>query len=190
MKYLFAIDAGFTHTGVSVFRVDDGMFKFQYCKTFVTEKNERKTNIRVADDDAERIKIIISGLNSLVDKYLEMPVGIDKNQIMVAVELPHGGAQGARANRTMGMITGAIVSFIVTKGMPAEYITPNDVKMILTGKKTASKETIMKIVRKVLIKYENLLPKTKNEFEHIADSVGVALYIKKKSELFNIFSRG
>ena len=138
--------------------------------------------MRVADDDSERIKIIIRGVNDFVSDY-------EYGKIMVAVELPTGGAQGARPNRTMGLITGAIVTYVEMKGWPTEYVTPTDVKIAVTGNKTASKNEIMERIRNKLKRHSDKLPKTKDKFEHIADSVGIALFIKRNSEMFKVFSK-
>lgn len=181
-KYLFCIDAGFTHTGMSLFKVNGGKFILQSAHTVVTEKSNKKKQIRVADDDAERTKIIIKGMNDFIKDY-------EGGKIMAAVELPHGGARGARALRTMGIVTGAIVTYLEMKGWPAEYVTPTDVKIAIAGNRKASKEVIMSKVRKMLNKYDNLLPKTKGEFEHVADSIGVFKYICENSVLFKIFTQ-
>ncbi len=178
-KFLFCIDAGFTHTGMSLFKVNDGKFIFEKAYTVVTEKSSKKKQLRVADDDAERTKLIIKGINEFIKEY-------ETDKIMAAVELPHGGARGARAIRTMGIVAGAIVTYLEMKNWPAEYVTPDDVKLAVAGNKKASKDEIMEKVRKILIEHKHKLPKTKNEFEHIADSIGVALHIKKHSEMFKM----
>lgn len=178
-KYLFCLDAGFVHTGMSLFKVNDGKFKLVNCKTSQTKKTEKKKQVRVADDDSERIKLIVKDIQEFIEPYKQY-------EIMAAIELPTGGAQGARANRTMGMITGALVVYLELMEWPTEYVTPNDVKIIIAGSRKASKDTIMNTVREKLHQYQHLFPKTKNEFEHIADSIGVALYIKRHSEMFKM----
>src|SRR5574340_711563 len=154
-KYLIGIDAGFTHTGISIFKVDGGVFKFQECKTFVTSKSEKKKQLRVADDDADRIQSIIRRMSDMLKPYLDYPC-------MLAVELPTGGSQSARATRTMALITGAIVAFIAIYDMPAEWITPNDVKIAVVGNKNATKDQMMDRVRQALSKHSDKLPKTKD----------------------------
>jgi len=182
-NYLFCIDAGFVATGISLFKVNGGKFVFTGCMTSVTKKSDKKKQVRVADDDSERIKKIIIDIDEFIKPY-------EHQRIMAAVELPTGGAQGARANRTMGMITGAMVTYLRMKGWPAEYVTPNDVKVAVTGNRKASKDKIMNLIRKKLKKYNHLLPSSKAEFEHVADSVGVALHIKRHSEMFRILTQG
>lgn len=180
-KYLFCIDAGFTHTGMSLFKVNNGKFIFQAAHTVVTEKSDKKKQIRVADDDAERTKLIIKGMKKFITPYIN-------DKIMAAVELPTGGARGARANRTMGIVAGAIVTFLELMEWPTEYVSPNDVKIAIAGNKKASKEVIMNKVRKILKRHDHLLPSTKGEFEHVADSIGCAVHIKRHSEMFRAFT--
>jgi Holliday junction resolvasome RuvABC endonuclease subunit len=181
-KYLFCIDAGFVSTGLSIFLVENGKLIFNNCLTIQTKKSEKKKSVRVADDDSERIKNIIIGINEFIDPYLN-------HSLMAAVELPTGGAQGARANRTMGMITGSIVTYLEIMGWPTEYVSPNDVKIAVTGSRKASKDEIMEKIKKEFINFEYLFPKTKSKFEHIADSIGCAVHIKRHSEMFKMFSK-
>lgn len=182
MKYVIGIDAGFTHTGISVFKVINGHTKFHKCLTVKTEKTEKKKQVRVADDDAERImKLILE-----MDKFLAECVEGD-NKVYCVVELPSAGAQGARALRAMALITGAIVTYVTVKNIPTEYVTPNDVKIAVTGKKTASKDEIMDTMRWMLRSYSGQLPKTKEAFEHIADSVGAILHVRKYSQMYKLF---
>lgn len=182
-KYLFCIDAGFANTGMSLFRIKPnsmGKLEFIKCFTARTKKSDKKRSIRVADDDSERVLQIIRQVDDFIRPF-------DGNKIMVAIELPTGGAQGARANRTMGLITGAMVTYLEIMDWTVEYVTPNDVKIAVTKSRKASKDEIMDEIRKMLKKHSNKLPKTKAEFEHIADSVGVALHIKKNSNLYKTF---
>lgn len=180
MKKVVGIDAGFVHTGISIFNVINGKLQFHSCKSIGTEKAGKKKQVRVADDDSDRVMKLIIDL----DKFLT-DNGVDANDVYCVIELPTGGAQGARANRTMGIITGAIVTFVTLKNIPVEYVSPNDVKIAVTGKKTASKDEIMDRIRKMLSKYS--LPKTKTEFEHIADSIGAILHVRKYSQLYKVF---
>jgi Holliday junction resolvasome RuvABC endonuclease subunit len=201
IKYVLGVDAGFAHTGLSLFRIDTDnskVFDFIDCKTIKTEKIGKKKQIRVADDDAERIAIIVEGIDDFLKPYFYKVSsdGIDSwsvKNLYAAVELPHGGARGARPNRTMGIITGLIVSYFKLRNIPIEYIAPNDVKLVLSGKRSASKDFIMKKIRAVLEK--NLdkdvidkLPKAKGDFEHIADSIGVVAHIRKFSQMYKVFS--
>lgn len=180
-KILIGIDAGFVSTGISVFEVGKGGCKFLEAKCIKTEKSSKKRGLRVADDDSERIRVIVAGIDEIYSKYAS------SNDIFIAVEIPTGGAQGARANRTMGIITGAIVAFITLRNVPVEYITPNEVKLAVTGRRNASKEEIMNKIRLMLDNHKENLPKSKAEFEHIADSVGVVLHVRKNSQMYKMF---
>lgn len=180
MKYVIGIDAGFTHTGVSIFKSVGGKLMYSSGDTFTTEKREKKKQVRVADDDADRIMKLILDL----DKFLSENGCYDGDMYCV-IELPSAGAQGARALRAMALITGAIVTFVTLKNIAVEYVTPNDVKIAVTGKKTASKDEIMDRIKKSMPNAE--FPKTKDKFEHIADSIGAILHVRKYSQLYKIF---
>ena len=182
MKFVIGIDAGFTHTGVSVFKAINGKLKFYKCTTIKTEKSEKKKQVRVADDDAERITKLVLELGEFVSECVT-----EGNQSYTVIELPSAGAQGARALRAMSIVTGALVAFLTIKNMPSEYVTANDVKIALTGKKTASKDEIMNRVREKMSDVNHLFPKTKDEFEHIADSIGAIMHVRKYSQMYKLF---
>lgn len=180
-KLLVGIDAGFVATGISIFDVTKGCI-FVTANCIRTEKSLKKRSIRVADDDSERVKNIIIGLDEMIKKYNK-----NGNKFFVAVELPTGGAQGARPNRTMGIITGAIVAFTTLRNLPVEWVTPAEVKVAVSGNKSASKDEIMDKIRRMLSNYSDELPKAKKHFEHIADSVGVVLHTRKHSQMYKFF---
>lgn len=182
MKFVIGIDAGFTHTGISIFKVVNGQLRFYKCKTIKTEKSEKKKQVRVADDDAERIVKLVLEMGEFVSECVQ-----EGNKAYTVIELPSAGAQGARALRAMALVTGALVAFLTVMDMPSEYVTANDVKIALTGKKTASKDEIMNRVRQKMNNYNHLFPKTKDEFEHVADSVGAVLHVRKYSQMYKLF---
>ncbi len=88
---------------------------------------------------------------------------------VIAAEIPHGGAQNARAARLMGMVTGGLIG--ITMDLQIRYYLPSECKHAMIGKKTAKKAQIQAAVKK---KYpplaENL---TKGDFEHVADAITV-----------------
>src|SRR5690606_41930035 len=100
-----------------------------------TERTATKRGIRVADDDAERCKLLAGSLAAVVRGW--RPYG-------AVVELPNGGAQGARANRAMGMATGIVASVLYVLDMPTEWVTPSEVKKAATGRKDAAKEDVQR----------------------------------------------
>lgn len=159
---LLSLDVGFGNTGWAVF--DEG--KIIACGTIITQKSKKKT-VRTADDYAARAARLARELSEIIDAY-------DVRGIVG--ELPSGGAQNAKAMAQMNMAT-AIVSAVATlHSLPAEWTTPNEVKLAVAGYRSATKKEIKATIRKKFKdKGGHLFPKAEGVFEHIADAVGAYL---------------
>jgi Holliday junction resolvasome RuvABC endonuclease subunit len=178
---LLCIDPGFANYGCSV--IDAGGEVIDV-GTLHTIKSKTKL-LRVADDDVQRIVSIVTGLSHVITKY----------QIQgVLGELPPSNSQSAKSAKGLAMAVALSVALFTERGLPMEWATPNEVKQAMTGKKSASKEDMMKAAcdrygwkiteKKIFAKKTNKvqridriyhpLNKTmgKNAFEHIADSLG------------------
>jgi Holliday junction resolvasome RuvABC endonuclease subunit len=209
-KWMIGVDVGFANLGYSFFKMDGSNPVLKKCGVIFTEKNSRKQDIRVVDDDIERIKKLVS------EFYIIHMDTIKINDIVFAAcEHPHGGAQGARPNRTMGIATGMLTTYLYLFNYPFEVVPPNDIKFVTTGHKLASKIQVMdavveriggewmeyEIKRKSLdseLGYKITKKKrytvlgeeyTESQFEHIADSIGAVFHVMKNSEMFKIFSQ-
>jgi len=65
------------------------------------------------------------------------------------IEIPHGGAKGALAIRAMAYATTLLVASlqILADGRPVTYMLPSEVKELVGGKTTSSKEELASAVR-------------------------------------------
>lgn len=158
---VLGIDAGFQACGIVVAQGRTIL----HAATWRTERQAKKRGIRVADDDAERCQVLARFLLRLIREW--RPQG-------AVVELPHGGAQGARANRSMGMATGVVAAVLEAAGLPAEWVTPSDVKKAAGGRRDASKADVEQAVRRAFT-WQAEPPKTRAEAEHVFDAAGALL---------------
>lgn len=170
MPRVIAVDAGFQCMGVSIIDVEKHSDIPVFWTADRTKKNTTKTRgLRVADDDARRA-------SALADALFSHFVAYRPNAIVV--ELPTGGAQGARANRCMGFASGIIVAVTRAPGiynLPVEWVTPRAVKLAAAKKSDASKEEVQAGVEKV---FPGKIPWGTIPMwaqEHIADSLGAFL---------------
>lgn len=161
MTTILAIDAGFAHMGVVV---ADGS-QILFTQTIHTEKASGKKGIRVADDDVERCQTLARFLSDVITQH--KPEG-------AIVEFPSGGAQGARANRAMGMATAAVAAVLEMHRLPVEVVTPQAVKKASTGRQDGSKEQVEETVRQ-RFDWGKWMPKTKKDREHVTDAAGAIL---------------
>lgn len=165
MPKVMGIDAGFQAMGVVVV---DGR-KIRFADTCLTQRATKKRGVRVADDDADRCRQLARFLLDVIKGW--QPVG-------AVIELPSGGAQGARANRAMGMATGIVVAVLEATKVPAEWVTPQAVKKAATGKQSGSKSDVQVAVRSAFDWDSSKWgpwPKTKNKAEHVADAAATIL---------------
>ncbi len=168
-KWLIGIDAGFVNTGLVAFNSDLEIIDFCYIETKPLGK---KSNVYVSTQDIFRIQQIVKEMK----EFYESVVSVGEDQVLVSCELSTGGSQGARANRCMGIATGAIVAFLELYGVVVVWPTPGDVKKILTGKRNASKLEVQEaVLRKYKVGGGTRNPKG---FEHIADAVCAAEWAK------------
>jgi Holliday junction resolvasome RuvABC endonuclease subunit len=187
VKYVMGLDAGFTSMGCIIFSLEDGDLYYRNAHTIRTEKQTKKKNMRVADDDTLRILDLVDGMYEFITNNIQAG-----DRLHIVAELPTGGAQGARANRTMGIATGVVVSVLrlLAKYMnvTVEYVTPTEVKVSATGNKSASKDEMMEWFVEVMADCGDewaTMPKV--VLEHIADAYGAVTHAWLHSELFSIF---
>lgn len=150
MSLVLGVDVGFTATGLVL--IDVPASTIVACAVIRTERQAKKRGIRVADDDAERVVTLRRGIL----EFLDPPIGdtptlklIVNRLAGIVAELPHAGAKSARAIRSMALATGAVVATLDELGLPVEYVTPRDVKLI-TGSAKAEKVDVQMAVAKRL----------------------------------------
>ncbi len=156
------IDTGLVATGVVVIDCAAPKPVIVRYATLRTERQAGKRGLRVADDDARRASELAVWLRDQL-------VGV----MGAVAELPTGGAQGARANRAMGMSSATVAATLALCGIPAEWTTPGDGKKAATGRRDGSKEDVQAAV------YERFrwppLGRFGWEREHVADAAAAVL---------------
>jgi len=170
---LLALDPSFCHTGYVVVElggaasqdlpVAHGVIK--------TERSAAKRGVRAADDNVERIRLMLRELLRLVQEY-----GVR----MIVAELPTSGGQSARAVAAMAIAQAVCASLVEATGLPAEWVTPMENKKNLAGARNAGKDEMQAAALGVfpglheeyLHKSGPHSGKTRAEFEHVADAVG------------------
>ncbi len=173
MNKILAFDPSFTAWGWAVVEVNGDNDRLVDCGTIRTKKGEKKLGLRVADDDLRRVQELFTELERIWKMY--DPAGI--------VTEVSGGAQSARASRTIGMTEGILGSFIVAKMAPAEFYTAMEAKKAATGIRNASKEQIGVSVRAhfgLLHFGDKLIPKTPKACrEAVCDALAVFMASKQ-----------
>jgi Holliday junction resolvasome RuvABC endonuclease subunit len=166
--YMLGVDIGFVKTGWALGEIiGDGEYHIRAVGCIATERDAHKKALRVADSDVERCQIIVRELMKVIHEH--------QPRSMV-VELPHGGARGARALRCMGMATALAAAMAEFLALPVEWVTPGEVKKAVVGKRSGSKDSIKDAVRADYPEIE--WPNATMLHEHIADAVGALLVVR------------
>ena len=160
---LLSLDIGFRFTGWSVF--NKNMIIAYGC---ITTKKSKLKSARTADDDARCCAEIANQLTVIIKEY--------KVKAVIG-EMPHGGAQSARPNRTMALASGVTSAVAAVLNLPVSWTTPLQVKLAATGRNKADKEDVIKGIKEKF-KYFKFEYSDETEFEHIADSIGAYLALK------------
>jgi len=178
MSCMLGIDIGFTHTGwVAATPTGQGNYEIVRLGCIVTVPIGKKGAVRVADSDVERCKTIYRELMRIIWR---------ENVHGLVFEVPHGGAQSARAARALGLATGILACVAEQAGgegmLPSEYVTPQANKREFCGRNNASKEQM--IARAVeLWPSAPPWPRAKGQLEHVADAAG-CLYAVRNGDLY------
>lgn len=177
---ILCIDAGFRSTGlvIGVPRVASPYLDVVAHRTIKTVKAPKKRNLYVMDDDVRCATEITEGIRDFIRQYAEDEIKL------VAVELPTGGARGARANRTMGIATGLIVATLLD--YPTQWIQPRDNKKNLCGTASASKKQMTEAIRALHPDVD--WPDTVDGMEHEADACALA-YSVHSTPMFQLLAR-
>jgi len=172
---VMGIDIAFDKTGISLMEVShEGKQHIAGVWGIESQKGAPpgKAHIYKSDIDCQRAQYLASEVRKLV---------ADWGPLLIVVELPHGGAKGARAARCMGIATGVIGALGAVwkdRGYPViRWITPGDGKVAALGKKSGSKAEVIKAISERYPGFDWDSQKAKF-LEHICDSVAAILAVE------------
>lgn len=118
---MLAFDVGFSKTGTALFEIGPELDTLLQA---VTYQNELDKGIgSVVHQDYQAVTTLFAKLHKVMTTA---------NVAGIVAELPSGGAQGARANRCMGIATGMFACLTyVFPTVPFEIYTPHEVEVAL-----------------------------------------------------------
>jgi Holliday junction resolvasome RuvABC endonuclease subunit len=162
IKRVLAIDIGFAAAGMAVF--DIAPVKLWDTKCIHTSPEAKKRGIYQSHDDVRRALSLTRGI---VEYFTESQCS------GMAVELPSAAAQGAKANRAMGIATGVIAATVEILRCPVDWITPDESRTAAIGRRSAPKgENIKELVMAAIsAHYPEIAGLKLKDKEHIADAI-------------------
>lgn len=182
------MDVGFRKTGLTVFRL--GPRTDTLIKAITLESEFERTKNPAAEDDFVCVLNILPKIDEILDHY---------NARGLFAEIPHGGGQGARALRCMGLATGWAAALLHYRNIAFEFFTPgqvekqigiymgpNEVKALGLKKGEATKYKKERIQQVVMAAFPSFThwPKRKELAEDSYDSAAAFLCGRGKNALY------
>ena len=155
---ILSIDSGLEKTGFSIFKKNHNEFALNYSGLIKTNKNKKIEN---------RIATIYNRLNDIIKKYKPKKIIIEqifffKNQ---------------KTAISIGQTQGAIMLLAAQNNISVEFLTPLQIKQIITGYGLADKIAVRKMVELTL----KISKKMKEDDEIDAIACGLAYCYLNKS---------
>lgn len=169
---ILALDVAFTHTGVVILEYKKQNWTPVYTECIVTKPEAKRRHTYETDDKVRRVRIISESLNRIINQWQPQ---------LIAAELPISGGKSAKAHTSMGMAIAVVTCAASLLNKPLRNYNWDDIKIKLTGKRSASKREIQEAVVR---RWPDLGNKYRSErsctgytgnFEHIADAVGAGM---------------
>lgn len=172
MKVLMCVDPAFAATGVVLLEHGPRGWQLVTSTVIETAKADKKRGLRVADDTVDRASLIYRELSALVEAH---------HVAGFACELPSGGGKSSTAVKAMALATAIVACLVERHRLPAEWVSPSDVKQALCACRNASKEDMMaealRLWPSLAVKWCRK-GKPLGRFEHVADAAGVFAAVK------------
>jgi vacuolar-type H+-ATPase subunit F/Vma7 len=168
-----AADVGFQATGWAIFDVSAYPARLMFTGCSRPKKDTKRKHLLVADSDADRTARMVRDILEAVRAH---------NITQIVAEIPSGGSKGARANRTMGIATGFIVTLVETLGLAAEWYTQKETREAATGKKPA----LLKIPKDTTPEERKAIEKQREEAKKCIKELVIAAMQEKYPALKDI----
>ncbi|TXH57453.1 MAG: hypothetical protein E6Q97_04430 [Desulfurellales bacterium] len=137
--HLIGLDIAFVNTGVVSVHVDENnQVLLNSCYVIETEKNQTSEKVSSTLDNVRRAQIIHEGLRETLDEV--RPVAV----IVESMSWPRNAASAIK----MAMAWGAIAPLL--KNYPVIEVSPQDIKLLATGKRSATKQEVERGVLNLL----------------------------------------
>jgi crossover junction endodeoxyribonuclease RuvC len=164
---VLGVDPGFANIGLMGIKLRKLSAAATYAKHIGTKKPpKKKRKLRETDDDIRRLEIIGNEFSDALDEV--------KPDVVAMERVPRLRNPGS--NRQCATAWGAMYREARRRGIPVLVYDTDEIKIAVTGKSQASKELMVKSIKKMFPTFKGWPSKTK--VEHVADAGGAALCAK------------
>ncbi len=160
--FLLGFDVGFSSIGIARLGIVAQGLTFVDAEVVQTKKSGKKREVRAADDNMRRVAEIAMKL----DRWVKDDI------VAICCESQSWPIQKQVCIK-IAFTWGVIGTLACLRGIPILQSSPQEVKDLLVGNKSASKDDIIKAIRK---KFPTVpWPKAKGLHEHMADAIASGL---------------
>jgi crossover junction endodeoxyribonuclease RuvC len=131
MKQIIGIDPGFASMGLAHVQLLAKKERVLRMGVIRTQKSTKKQNILATEDNIKRTS----------ELYSELQKWMNPDVIAICAE-GQSWPRNASSSAKVGMAWGVIVAIAEQAGIPIIQASPQEIKKILTGKRSASKLTV------------------------------------------------
>ena len=171
---ILGIDPGFASVGYAISDIGDNV---KPLKLGIIRTKKDSNAEYVSEDNVRRTKEIVVALKKIIEDLKK----IDCNASKIVVEsmsYPRNASNAAK----MSLCWGALVAVSVQENMELIQITPQNIKKLVTGKRTAKKEEVQESLKNIF-KDSDFSALTEDinmsQEEHPYDALGACYAYKK-----------
>jgi len=175
--FVLGIDPGFASVGICAASIEPDRILVESVAVVRTAPSGKKRHIRAADDNLERARTIAKEIARWVDDW--SPVAICAE----SMSFPRSSSSAAK----MAMCWGTIASIAEAHRLPVLQATPQEIKLAVAGRKTASKEEVQAGVEGHLSSFaaKGLEEIPRSQREHVYDAIA-AVFACEDSEVIRM----
>jgi Holliday junction resolvasome RuvABC endonuclease subunit len=156
---LVGLDIGFAHLGIVKAELMPQSIKILDAKVILTEKSDKKREVKAADDNIRRTAELASELYSWLDE-----------EVVAICAESQSWPRNSSACSKLGMSWGVVTTLSVLEDIPIIQSSPQEIKLAVAGTKSASKLQVI----------EQRFPKMKwptrsAHKEHVADATAAII---------------
>lgn len=159
---ILGIDPGFGNIGICVskklYKENLNVIRMD---TITTKPEYKKRNNYVEDDNMRRIRIIVQEINNI----------IETNDINVICFEEFSQMRNAVSARKVYGVIGGILTLAFIHDIPIFQSRPQDIKLKLCKKRSATKIDIQNALNEMFPEIKNILPKATGKHEHCYDAL-------------------
>lgn len=160
---VLGIDGGFASLGIASVALQLDQVLLRQTWVVRTEKSAKKLGVRSGDDVSRRARELAAHIELAIQTHQPGAIALE------SPSWPRNAGVAAK----MGVAFGVVFALAEQHRLPLVMASPMDVKLAVTGSKTATKDDVVAAIE---TRFPDVAwPKQTTLWEHAADAIGVVL---------------